>query len=228
MSKDGDWIVRDDDEALGHILEVLDQHGAHYRFGAPFARRWLQHGWSSHFEFKESGIRVRTDFVSVPPRVTSEELTALWAVVDNDAPTVIPRELLLKVKTTQRAKDYPILAELSRDLADREPLLRYGRDAARIIEAFEQLSTEEVKHWCAVRPALAAATKGAATLELDLFKEQQQLMSADAERLARYERAAQRWAKAWVTLSADLQSMNLAIAHQKICEAAADVLPEKV
>ncbi|HKH45123.1 MAG TPA: hypothetical protein VKM72_10710 [Thermoanaerobaculia bacterium] len=35
MSKDGDWIVREDIEAVGHVLEVLSSYGARYRFGAP-------------------------------------------------------------------------------------------------------------------------------------------------------------------------------------------------
>src|SRR3989442_732528 len=34
-SKDGDWIVREDAEATGHVLRVLSRHGAAYRFGAP-------------------------------------------------------------------------------------------------------------------------------------------------------------------------------------------------
>jgi len=35
MSKDGDWILREDAEALDHVLQTLESHGARYRFGAP-------------------------------------------------------------------------------------------------------------------------------------------------------------------------------------------------
>jgi hypothetical protein len=35
MSKDGDWILREDSEATSHVLDVLGHHGARYRFGAP-------------------------------------------------------------------------------------------------------------------------------------------------------------------------------------------------
>ena len=45
MSKDGDWILREDDEAPGHVLAVLAERGAHYRFGAPLDRRWMAGGW---------------------------------------------------------------------------------------------------------------------------------------------------------------------------------------
>ncbi len=39
MSKDGDWILREDDETMRHVLRVLGEQGAHYRFGAPLDLR---------------------------------------------------------------------------------------------------------------------------------------------------------------------------------------------
>lgn len=39
MSKDGDWILREDDEATGHVLHVLAERGARYRLGSPRDRR---------------------------------------------------------------------------------------------------------------------------------------------------------------------------------------------
>ena len=51
MSKDDDWIVREDEKGIRHTLEVLSNHKAHYRFGVPFDMQWLKVGWSSHFEF---------------------------------------------------------------------------------------------------------------------------------------------------------------------------------
>lgn len=41
MSKDGDWILRDDEEALTHVLKVLQRYGARYRYGAPLDLRWM-------------------------------------------------------------------------------------------------------------------------------------------------------------------------------------------
>jgi hypothetical protein len=35
MSKDGDWILREHAEDLRHVLAVLEQRRARYRFGAP-------------------------------------------------------------------------------------------------------------------------------------------------------------------------------------------------
>ncbi|MPZ21482.1 MAG: hypothetical protein GEV06_26870 [Luteitalea sp.] len=73
MSKDGDWIVRETETACAHVLSVLGQHRAQYRPGAPLDVRWLAGGWSSHFEFRDTrGRRIRCDFLSRPPRVTSD------------------------------------------------------------------------------------------------------------------------------------------------------------
>ncbi len=77
MSKDGDWILRENKASCRHVLNVLERHGAHYRFGAPLDIRWLAHGWSTHFEFPHQELRVRTDFFTRPPRISAPELTAL-------------------------------------------------------------------------------------------------------------------------------------------------------
>ena len=46
MSKDADWILREDRESADHVLQVLGGYGARYRFGAPLDMRWLVGGWS--------------------------------------------------------------------------------------------------------------------------------------------------------------------------------------
>jgi hypothetical protein len=56
MSKDGDWILREDAETLQHVLEVLERHGARYRFGAPLDVAWMRGGWSAHFEFQHAAL----------------------------------------------------------------------------------------------------------------------------------------------------------------------------
>ena len=76
MSKDGDWILQENPEALSHVLSVLADHGARYRFGAPLDARWMAGGWSAHLEFRHESLRVRTDFVTRPPRLTPDRLAA--------------------------------------------------------------------------------------------------------------------------------------------------------
>ncbi len=41
-SKDADWVLREDQEALDHVLGVLESHSARYRFGAPLDLRWMR------------------------------------------------------------------------------------------------------------------------------------------------------------------------------------------
>ena len=78
MSKDGDWILRERESALEHVLAVLAAHKAVYRFGAPLDLRWMRGGWSAHLEFRHGPLRIRTDFVTRPPRLAPEALDELW------------------------------------------------------------------------------------------------------------------------------------------------------
>ncbi|OHB65266.1 MAG: hypothetical protein A2Y76_08725 [Planctomycetes bacterium RBG_13_60_9] len=64
MSKDGDWILREDPQTMQYVLSVLGRYGARYRFGAPLDVRWMAGGWSAHLEFQWQELRVRTDFVT--------------------------------------------------------------------------------------------------------------------------------------------------------------------
>jgi hypothetical protein len=91
MSKDGDWILREDAEAVGHVLGVLSAHGARYRFGAPLDLRWLAGGWSSHFELRRGSLRLRTDFVTRPPRISrvAEGRDALEEALDRERRALI-------------------------------------------------------------------------------------------------------------------------------------------
>ena len=77
MSKDGDWILREDEEALEFILNVLASRNAVYRFGAPMDLRWLRYGWSSHLEFRRDGLRFRTDFVTRSPRLSDGQVVQM-------------------------------------------------------------------------------------------------------------------------------------------------------
>ena len=82
MSKDGDWVLFEDEEAVSHVLSVLAGHGSRYRFGAPLDLRWMRGGWSSHFEFRTDVLRVRTDFVTRPPRLTMKDIQQMWTAPD--------------------------------------------------------------------------------------------------------------------------------------------------
>ena len=109
MSKDGDWIIREDEECTAHVLRVLEALGARYRFGAPLDSRWLAGGWSSHFEFMQDAFRVRTDFVSRPPRISADDLPHLWADAQKRTPPFVGLRYLADLKKTNREKDYAVI-----------------------------------------------------------------------------------------------------------------------
>ena len=132
-SKDGDWIVRETEADLAHIRGILAKHGARYRFGAPLDGRWLAAGWSAHLEFNYQGIRARTDFFTRPPRLTPEQLAAMWTQADHETMPFVELKELALLKMTMREKDYPILGELARRLENIEDQLLLSRSARDLI-----------------------------------------------------------------------------------------------
>jgi len=92
MSKDGDWILREDEAVLAHVLAVFQDYGANYRFGAPLDLGWLRGGWSSHFEFAFEGLRIRTDFFTRPPRFSGSDLDLLAEALDAERRSLIKRD----------------------------------------------------------------------------------------------------------------------------------------
>src|SRR6185436_10598817 len=97
-----------------YVLEVLSSQGARYRFGAPLDLRWLAGGWSSHFEFRREALRLRTDFVTRPPRIAPEQLARMWEEAEATGNVVVDVEPLAALKLTNREKDYAVVGELAR------------------------------------------------------------------------------------------------------------------
>ena len=165
MSKDGDWILREDERTLQHIRSVLAGRGAHYRFGAPLDLRWMRGGWSSHFEYRSVSLRVRTDFVTRPPRLTWEAMAALWKAQEQEPfPVVGPRDLC-ELKKTNRERDYAIIGELARLIATGIESLESALDAERrrLIHANEArlgAYLEAAAGWREAWPSVEAEIKG--------------------------------------------------------------------
>jgi hypothetical protein len=84
---------------------VLERHEARYRFGAPLGCCWLAGGWSSHLEFRAGELRVRTDFVTRPPRIAPAKLSQMWLDAERNQDPVIGLEPLAAIKLTNREKD---------------------------------------------------------------------------------------------------------------------------
>lgn len=224
MSKDGDWIVRETGGDLEFILGVLADRGASYRFGAPLDVRWMSAGWSSHFEFPSGGLRVRCDFFSRPPRLSDRELATLWSQQSERNVPYLDLEPLVKVKQTQRERDYAVIGELARMLpADRR--LIHGRSARDLIAQAAE-DPVAVRSLLAGRPLLRHAMAGDRdALEVALDKERRLLMRADEERLAGYARASRAWQDCWPGLVPELKALSLLEAHARILNEAESVLP---
>ncbi|HLX08587.1 MAG TPA: hypothetical protein VKY89_12080 [Thermoanaerobaculia bacterium] len=218
MSKDGDWILKESPEACRRTLAVLARHGARYRPGAPLDVRWLAGGWSSHFEFLDpKRRRIRCDFVTRPPRVRPEEVTALFA--SPGEPTLVVRiEPLIRMKQTQRAKDYPVIGELAR-LLPPEREIELTTDPDRIL-ALAPLHGQESE-----RRAVKAARTGLPREEVvvELAREADRMQVADRARLERYRAASESFLREFQ--ASDISAQRLPESHQRILDLAERWLP---
>jgi hypothetical protein len=220
MSKDGDWVIRETADACGRVLEILEHRDAVYRPGAPLDPRWLAGGWSSHFEYAdEKGRRIRCDFFSRPPRVAQQAIDRLFAAAD-DPLLVVDLESLIRMKQTQRAKDYAVIGELAARLPpEQEALLT--TDADRL------LALAPVVRGTTRRAALeAAATGDRDAVVVELAREQDRLRRRDRMRLDAYAAAAQPYLQAFARLPAS--ERQLPQAHSRVLELADRHLPAHV
>lgn len=226
MSKDGDWILREDEETCRHVLSVLEKHGAHYRFGAPLDIRWLAHGWSSHFEFTGETMRVRADFFTRPPRIGNDELSALWLEQADKQPPFVDMVTLAKLKQTDREKDYVVIGELARLMNDRENQMRFSRSALDLINLAKQYPAL-IGKLKKERPLLAVVSKGRREhIEAALDAERRGLIHRNEKRLAGFEKSADCWRKYWPKLTQKIMGLPLRKAHSILAKDAVKYLPE--
>lgn len=224
MSKDGDWILREEEEDMHHVLTVLEKHEAHYRFGAPLDTRWLSHGWSSHLEFRMAKTRVRTDFVTRPPRISMANLEKLWKDQEGNAFPFVDARNLLELKKTNREKDYAVIGELARVLEDPRDQLLCSR-SARDLMALAQKHDALIPSLAAQRPILFEVGKGVQALETALDAERRELMHVNEARLAKYIQAAGKWAEIWPEVQSEIRKLPLDQAHRIMVSKAEGILP---
>jgi hypothetical protein len=227
MSKDGDWILREDEEALGHVLRVLDRHGARYRFGAPLDLRWMRGGWSSHFDFMAGGVRVRTDFFTRPPRVSAEELARTWSEQQNRDPPFVDARVLAEMKKTNREKDYAVIGELARLMTNPSNQLLHSR-SARDLADLAARHPALIQQLAIRRPLLAHVSGDRRALQRALDDERAALVEANEQRLSRYIRAGERWAGIWPEVEREIAGRRLTDAHDLLVRRASGVLPASV
>ena len=223
MSKDGDWILREDDESMQHVLGTLAELGARYRFGAPLDTRWLAGGWSAHLEFRHDNLRVRTDFTTRPPRIDAAALDRLWRETDPQRP-VVDVTTLAQIKKTNREKDYAVIGELARIMREPRDQLLYSRSVRDLID-LSQSHPQLTRELVAARPLLKEIASGRTRLEEALDAERRALIHANENRLARYREAAQRWAANWPEIERSIGDSPLPQAHEIVVARALELLP---
>lgn len=217
MSKDGDWVIRETAEACARVLDVLAGRGASYRPGAPLDPRWLAGGWSSHFEYADDkGRRVRCDFFSRPPRIRATAIDRLFASA-RDPLLVVDLESLIRMKQTQRAKDYVVIGELATRLPPEQELL-VTTDPDRLLTLAPQAGPE------VRRPAVRAARNGDRDgVVVALAREQDAQRRLDAARMEGYAAAAGRYLEAFSRLTS--AERLLPRAHARVTSLAEHHLP---
>jgi len=226
-SKDGDWMLREDDEALRHVLAVLGKRGARYRFGAPLDVRWLAGGWSSHLEFLDGEVRVRTGFFSKPPRLAAEERERVWRLAENAPIPFTDERTTALMKMTDRERDWAFVGELARLMPDVRDQLLFSRSARDILQ-LAAAHPAWLRELSAKRPLLALITNGSEALETALDRERRRAMHANEARLERYAKAARSWAAIWSEVQRELAGQPLSAAHSIIVSRASAVLPPTV
>jgi hypothetical protein len=224
MSKDGDWILREEAQATQHVLQVLEGHGARYRFGAPLDVRWLSGGWSAHLEFAHAQLRIRTDFVTRPPRLASEDLEGLWRASEGEDAPYVDLRRLAELKKTNREKDYAVIGELARRMPEPRDQLLYSR-SARDLLALARRFPALVGELLPARPVLARVEHGQDALEAALDAERRTLIHRNEARLKAYLEAAKAWHQAWPEVERGTVGMPLTQAHAIIVQRAEDLLP---
>jgi hypothetical protein len=201
---------------------VLGERGARYRPGAPLDLRWLRGGWSSHFEFlDEQRRRVRCDFFSRPPRIPQQAIEGLFAQPGpGEDLAVVDLEDLIRMKRTQRAKDYPVIGELARWLPPESEIeLTTDPDRVLALAAGHGAGCE--------RPAVEAARQGRGrrAVVVALAEEADRFQREDRERVERYGRAATRYLRALGRLSRE--ELALPGGHGRLLELAEELLPQE-
>lgn len=224
MSKDGDWILRESPDALAHVLEVLARRQARYRFGAPLDVRWMAGGWSAHLEFAAPPLRVRTDFVTRPPRLDRSDLEALWREQAGKEMPFVDVRRLIELKKTNREKDYAVIGELARLLESPSERLLASR-SARELAAFAAAEPTLVRELSVRRPVLAHAAEPIAALEAALDAERRELMHANERRIEGYLGAASAWQALWPDVQREIEGMPLLRAHERVVARALGTLP---
>jgi hypothetical protein len=228
FSKDGDWIIEESEDSCRAVLAVLERKDAEYRLGAPLDVRWLSKGWTSHFEYRSEGLRIRVDFCSRPPRVP--EMKNVWdRAVRMHGIDIVDVETLIQIKQTRRVRDYSVIGALAEVAGCKENIpeiaLEYLQDydllKKTVIgwpEKAKQCSREAVK--------LLAAGKGRTEVITALALEQDGKIQEDEARVRRMDESSRGFQEDFAGLKRTWEKRGrpLSKQHEQLIEIASSLL----
>jgi hypothetical protein len=162
--------------------------------------------------------RVRCDFFSRPPRIAFSRVQQMFASGSRDRLLVVDPETLVRLKQTQRAKDYPAIGEIAR-LLPSDVELRYTTDPDRIIALASSVPT------AVDRPSVRAAREAAGRerVVVELAREIDRLQQRDRARIGKYLDASARYLEEFRL--ARIDEMTFPEAHHQACALAERWLP---
>ena len=149
-----------------------DLRGLPARFSRSWAARSPVSAWSAsatcagsgaagrgHFElFDAEGAAAPLRFLLPPARIQPEEIAALFDAQEDEAIPVVGLEPLIRMKHTQRAKDYPVVGELARLLLP-EREIEWTTDPDRLLGSLRPTARARSASSPALPPPAARGTR---------------------------------------------------------------------
>ena len=148
-----------------------------------------------------------------------EEIRDLFVSPQPAAPLrVLAIEPLIRIKQTQRAKDYPVIGELSRRLPP-EREIEFTTDPDRILALAPDYGAGSPRP--SVRAAIDQGSRD--TVVVELARELDRLQQQDRARLERYRSASLAYMQGFQ--AAKIGDLPLPEGHERLCEMAEKLLP---
>jgi len=152
----------------------------------PLDRRWLQGGWTSHFNWDLEDTGAYLDVFSVAPRASSEWMT-------EGAAALTGMHTVAEMKRTDRPKDWPFATALGVKLLEQGDPRGWLHifDVATLREVFTRVSLPD--ELIVQRPCLALLRDDDLRLELAVFGETVFWQTLDRLRVQVYQTAVRRY-----------------------------------
>lgn len=197
-TKDSDWIIESQD--LARLLELLStwQYAhllrAAYRgiCGSPLDKNYLKNGWTSHLTIDDGQRQHAVDIFSKAPRV-------LLVDVDPHDPDFASRDVVARMKKTDRDKDWPFVFACGQQLIARGDWrgILHLQEADSLQEVWDRIPESERKQLVWERPLLRWIDSAPRRLPRAIAVERGIWMAVNRQRYRVYQVAWKEWYRRW-------------------------------